>query len=131
MGLDLKLFSDGPLWDLQLTNGDLSFVTGAEQLQQKLKQKLWLLLGEWFRDITAGVDYYGSVLIKNPDLVTFETLIRTEIMEEDHVVDITSFELTFDGFKRNAMITTGIQSDFIEDKFFTFKLNLIGEPPNA
>ena len=73
-------------------NGDLArgvvVLKGREAVGQNVKQRLLLLRGEWFLDITAGVPYYESVLGRfNPEHTAL--LFREEILKVQDVTGAT------------------------------------------
>lgn len=52
--LDLAHDEDG---DLDLTGGDLNLIDGPEAVIQDVVFAIRMLRGEWFLDVTEGVDY--------------------------------------------------------------------------
>jgi len=59
--MDLKLTN----YDIDITNGKLSFVTGIEAIAQSVVMKWRTWLGETAYDITAGVPYLQVIFKKN------------------------------------------------------------------
>ena len=87
--------------------------TTALYVQQKLRIKLSTFKGEWYLDNTLGIDYFNSVLIKDPNLNLIEDVYKTKISEVDGVEEIVEFDLLFDKSTRTftidfkVKITTG------------------------
>lgn len=88
MARDLKLDSNR---DLALESGDLAFVDDGAEVAQAVGIRLRFFLGEWFLDNRLGVDYYGTVYVKDPDLTAIEALFRRTIMETPGMGPLTEY----------------------------------------
>lgn len=95
--MDLSLDSSG---DLELQDDDLLLVTGSVSLAQRIRVSLDVLRGEWALDLSAGIDWLGSVLVKNPDLAFLDAIFRARIVEVPGVDRILSLELDLDESRR-------------------------------
>ena len=96
-------------WDLALDPGrhDLTggIVTGADEILQRLKVRLWRHLGEWFLNTSGGLPWYdagseataGQGLLGSRDLRAAELLIRRETLETDGVLRIVRLNAVFTG----------------------------------
>jgi len=73
---DLKLDTFG---ELDLSSGDLQFVTGADAVAQHLRIRLRFFLGEWFLDTRVGIPYFSVFFIKQPNLAAIEAIYRRAI----------------------------------------------------
>ncbi len=100
--IDLKL--DDLNHDLTVQNYDLQLVTEADQLTQKLKNKILFFYSEWFLDTTQGVQYYEIALVKNPDLVLISNMIKAAILDTQGVFEIISYEQTMDNRARKLSV---------------------------
>lgn len=69
--------------DLQLTR-----ISNATALKQRIQNRLALFVGEWFLESTAGVDWF-SVLGKS-NVAAIEALVRKELAREENIVSINS-----------------------------------------
>ncbi len=79
--------SDG---DIDITNGRMSLVTGAEEKRQKIENRLELGKGEWFLDTREGTPWLQSILgSKNPDLSIPGRVLRSVIVSVEGIVDAT------------------------------------------
>ena len=81
--LDILLDRDG---DLKVSEtGDISL---TESVRQAIIIRLRWFLGEWRLGPGNGLDYWGTVLVKNPNLVKIRQAIRDEIMSVDEVNEV-------------------------------------------
>ncbi|WP_426447550.1 DUF2634 domain-containing protein [Paenibacillus sp. S-38] len=93
-----KLSEDG---DLVIKNGELQMVEGDEELLQCIRIELSTYKGEWFLDSNMGVDYYGKILVKNPNYAVIKAELTAAILREPRIrsVDLIEF-VNFDRAKR-------------------------------
>lgn len=91
--------------------GDLAFVGGAESIAQAHRQKLRAFLGEYFLDETQGIDWFGEVLVKNPNLPAVRTLIRSQIEEVPGTRSVDTFNVEFSKGSRSLSINYTATSD--------------------
>lgn len=97
--------------DIQIEGGDLALVSGADALAQRLTEKLRLFRGEWFLDTRIGVPWFRDVLgSKSPRGEVVQGAIRQPILDDDEVIEITRFEIDFDGDTRKVRMDMGIRS---------------------
>ena len=71
---------------------------------QRLQIKLKTFLGEYFLDNTMGVDYLGSILIKNPNTNLIADLLKIQITSEPDVTGITNFSLQYNNITRQLIV---------------------------
>ena len=98
---DFKLDTFG---ELDLTTGDLVFVTGADAVAQHLKIRLRFIRGEYFLDTRVGLPYYSQIWVKNPNLAAVETIYRRAIRETPGVDTLDRFDFSFDASTRELSI---------------------------
>ncbi len=67
-----------------------------ETAAQRLLITLRMFTGEWFLDLTAGVPYYQSILVKNPDLDLIRSVLRQTIAADPLVVDVPRVDVELD-----------------------------------
>lgn len=89
---DIKLDTDN---DLDITNNDLTIITGLDEVTQRLRQTLKTFQGEWFLNLEAGVSYYQDILKKNPNLDVVSTVLKNAILSVPGVIDLLEFEFDF------------------------------------
>lgn len=88
--------------DMKLTGGDISIVTLDAAIRQRLLQTLRLFLGEWFLDTSAGVPYYQSILVKNPNLDVVQASIKNAILSTPGIIELLSFNFNYDAAQRKV-----------------------------
>lgn len=107
--IDLLLDADG---DIDVSAGDLAFALGAAGVVQACESALSLVLAEWFLDLAQGVDYFGKVLVKNPNLLVVNGLIRAALLAVPFVNEVVSLGVGFAGDTRTLSITWRVSTDF-------------------
>lgn len=94
--IDEKIDADG-LPDIYLADdGDIAFATDAVAVALHVKQRLTTFNGEWFLDTSVGVKWLSEVMGFGPDTAISESLMKSEMMKTDGVVEITGFSYRFD-----------------------------------
>ena len=89
-----------------VTQGSM-FLTGREEIEQTIKTRLRLFLGEYFRDITDGTPWFEQILGKGTSMSAREAALRNRIVRTPGVVRLTSFSTTFDLNTRTYSVTAG------------------------
>lgn len=109
---DLKI--DPTTGDLmQGANGDLVLTDDAsgETTAQLVRIALRTFAGEWFLNTDLGVDYFGTILVKNPDLGAVQLAIQDCMLGVPGVAGITSYAQSFDSTNRRLKVTATLQGD--------------------
>lgn len=111
--MDLRLTD----YDLDLTNGELTWVTGAEAVAQDIQMRLRTFLGESVYDASAGVPYLQIIFEKQTQEFTVESILRQQILATPGVLSILSFDFEVDPFTRtftgtSKVLTTDGEIDF-------------------
>lgn len=96
--MDFKL--DPISWDIIWRNGPLRKEETTQPLTetvgQRLKIRLQTFLGEWFINTVYGVPYWQRLLgIKQTSKAAADLIFQQEILKEEGVKEIVSFESTF------------------------------------
>ena len=78
---------------------------------QKIRIKLLWFEAEWRWNIEEGLPYIEELSVKNPDIDSFESLIREKIFEVDEVTDVKNVEITYDRKTREAVICFTAHTD--------------------
>lgn len=73
------LLIDNVTDDISLTNGDLSLVSGPDELAQRVKDKLLTFVNEWFLDTSYGLDYREQILGGKVSLAVVSAVLRNAI----------------------------------------------------
>lgn len=102
-----------------LDSGDIAtsgsqFVSGASEVAQTIKTRLQLFLGEYFRDVAEGTDWFGRILGKNVGLGRAEAEIKRRIAQTPDVRAITGFQFDFDTASRTATVTCSVATPYGE-----------------
>lgn len=100
--MDLKLTADG---DLDITNGELSFVRGRDAIAQDIKMALSTWLGESIYDTTAGVPYLQIIFKEKSPNVDAIRLILKQIAERRPGVLGVQLEPDYDRQTRKLTVT--------------------------
>lgn len=102
-------------WDLALdpvTNdlhfdaaGDLVLCDGADLAMQSIRTVLLTHTGEWWGDVTLGIDWVGEVLVKDPRLDIVRALLADQILSVPGVRAVGDIGIDIDPNTRAATIT--------------------------
>ncbi|MBU6429422.1 MAG: hypothetical protein KGR26_10455 [Cyanobacteria bacterium REEB65] len=108
---DLKL--DPQTWDLDLSGSTLNLTDDAsgDTATQAVGIRLKLILGEWFLDTRIGMDYFGTVFVKNPNLAAIEAMIQAAILDTPSIARIVNFSQVFDRTARQLTVTCTLLDD--------------------
>ena len=107
---DLKI--DPQTNDISLTQGLVDSISSAsDEKAQRIRERLLTVRGEWFLDVTFGLDYYGVVWVKGtPPAVLIAHVQREILAEADQGDKFTKFELTYDSITRTLSIDAVLES---------------------
>lgn len=97
--------------DLKLARFDLQIVNGMNATKQRIKILLKSFLEEWFLDITNGIPYYEEIFRKRPDGREVENLIKVAIKSVPGVLEILSFDLSYDNAERRLTIDFSVSTE--------------------
>lgn len=108
--------------DIFVSNGNLATVSAIDQITQDVSTRLQTFLGEYFADVTYGLDF-SPVFNKPLDTSLFDTLVKKIIAGTLGVASITNYQSVIDTRARNYSITfsaTAINGDlFTGNETFT------------
>ena len=83
--MDLKLTD----YDMDLTEGELSFVTGQEAIAQHITMRLRTWLGETVYDTSAGVPWLQVIFVgKNPNLDSINFILSQHVLDTPGVTGV-------------------------------------------
>lgn len=97
--------------ELDLSTGMIVFVSGLDAIRQDVACRLKLQQGEWFLDPSRGLDFFGQVLVKNPNLGRLRAIFRAAILGAPGVKDITAMQLKLDRSTRSLAVTFTAATD--------------------
>lgn len=86
--------------DIAIVNNTIHFFTGADEVGQRITQRLRTFLGEWFLNQNIGVPYFQEILKKNPNNRIVEAVFKREIIDTPGVIGLESFEILADNATR-------------------------------
>lgn len=98
-------------------NGDIylneeSDIELTDSVLQAVRIRLKWFLGECqLYDQEIGTDYYGVILVKNPDKTLAATEIRSQIMLVDEVTDVLSVDISVNSKTRKGTISYTFKTD--------------------
>lgn len=95
---------------LLIENFDLKLIDDTDQIQQNLLIRLKFILREWYLDNTQGVPYYEDFFIKNPNQIRIESVLKTEIVNTDGVVELLAFESAYDDRLRKYSVKFSVRT---------------------
>jgi len=99
-------------WDLTISNYDLVFVTGADQVAQHIKERLQMFYGEWFLARDLGVDYFGKVFEKGADYDEMYNMFLREIVGTTGVTEVLSLTIeTLNASEGSVKLTFVVKAD--------------------
>lgn len=97
---DILLDKEG---DIALTSdGDISLVTSP--VQEVLIKLRWYF-AEWVFDPEKGIQWFESVLVKNPDIDGIKKRLIREILDVDDVLEVPSMNVSIDPETRRARVS--------------------------
>ena len=102
VAMDLLLGDDG---DLAFSNGDVVLVRGDAGVRQEARIRLSFRLGEWFLDLTAGIDFPGRVFTKPANPVGAQSAFRAELRKTTRVRTVRDVLLDFSGADRRLTVS--------------------------
>jgi hypothetical protein len=85
--------------DIALSSARFSLVYDADYRAQRLQIALRHVMGEFFRDQSAGTDYLGAILGKSTDL-SRRAEYRRRVLQVPGIAEVTRIELTLDASTR-------------------------------
>ena len=91
--------------DIAIVDGGLPLVTGIEETRQLLKQTLQSFRGDWFLNLDLGLPYFQTILRKSTTVSAIENIYLEAIASVKGVLDIDTFNLSFNPATREADIT--------------------------
>ncbi len=106
--IDLLLDDDG---DLVVTT-DLQWSKGIPAVAQGVKIRLQTFRGEWFLDLNHGVPYWQDLLGQKFSRLRARAAFVPAIVAAPGVLELHSFEVTYDGHTRAMAVNTEIRSVF-------------------
>lgn len=91
--------------DIDISSGDMVYLTGNEAIAQHVLVRLRFFSGEWFLDTRIGIPYFQQILVKNPDDAAVRAIFIEAIVTTPGIDSLDSFEMDYDGPTRALRVT--------------------------
>lgn len=95
-----------------IATSEIQFISGRDEIAQTIRTRLRLFYGEYFRDITDGTPWFQRILGKNENLNAVEAILRTRIRETKGVIQLASFNMTYELNPRRLSVTGSVLTQF-------------------
>jgi len=92
-------------YDLDITDGELTFVRGAEAITQDIQMRLRTWLGETPYDQAAGVPYLQVIFQRGVELDAIQFILENRILDTPGVEQVTNLDLDLDARTRVLTVT--------------------------
>lgn len=92
MSYTLKL--DAFEHDIRIRNGKFIYVTGADEVRQRIKVALWHNWNEYFLNRPSGVPWYDGILGSKMQASTLENILRKKILDVPGVLRIINLDVS-------------------------------------
>ena len=92
-------------YDLDITDGDLTFVRGAEAITQDVRMRLRTWLGETPYDVSAGVPYLQVIFERGVELDAVRFILENRILDTPGVEQVTELDVELNPRTRVANVT--------------------------
>jgi hypothetical protein len=99
-----NLAIDQTTGDLIMTAGQIQQVSGVDAIAQAVYCDLKTFLGEYWLDKEIGVPYYQVVFKKGVDLSLINTLMKSQMLKREDVIEITEYESSLNTSTRKLTI---------------------------
>lgn len=106
--------------DIAIKDGRMYYVTGGNEVAQRVMTRIRRLKGEWINYTPAGIPYYTEIL-GTKDVQRFNLLLRKEIFNTDGVEEIRKLNLLFDNKTNKCSVYAEIK---VKGEFFTISEDL-------
>lgn len=97
--------------DLVMISGDLVINSGIDAVRQAAYSRLRFFKGEWFADELVGIDFWGSILIKNPSLPDIREIIRQELLATPGIRSVEQILLDLTNSTRALAVSFAAMQD--------------------
>lgn len=98
--------------DGDITTQGVQFTSGLDEIEQTIRTRLRLFLGEYFRDITDGTPWFEQILGKGVSVDARDAAIRNRVARTSGVIRLTSYTSDFNINTREYSVTIGVLTSF-------------------
>lgn len=96
--------------DLVFTSNVLTFVEGADEVVQRLRQRLRTFFGEWFLNTSLGIPYFQEILKKNPQQGVVDAILKKHIVNTPGVIKLLEYAFETNASARTSTLTFKVLS---------------------
>jgi hypothetical protein len=100
----MDLLLDRTSHDLQIVGYDLALVEDIDLIRQRIKQRLLLVLGEWFLDTSIGLPWYQEIFKKSTSQERVKALLINQITQTEGVNKILDFQFSYNSSNRGLTV---------------------------
>ena len=90
--------------DLAYENGKIKWVTGDDEIMQRIKVRLRRIFGEWFLYYTAGIPYFNGQMLGSNDYDYTRLTIREAILSTAGVTSIQTLNLLINATTKKVAV---------------------------
>jgi hypothetical protein len=108
--IDLKI--DTATWDLIVENGELATVEDGDEIAQRVAVATKTHLGEWTFDTDLGLQWFGEIFVRDPNIPRITDRFRALWIGIDGVTAILALELIHDPIARSLTVNGTINTEF-------------------
>lgn len=87
------------------SGANYAFADGIAAVDQGIRCRVSLLLGEYWLDESLGVPWLQEVLVKNPQAIVVKSVIGAAISDTPDVQNVTAFEFAIDAATRRGTVS--------------------------
>lgn len=99
--------------DVVLRDGDIALCDGGDLLAQTCKQVVGTNRGEWFLNLNEGIDFYGALLVKRPDMDAVKSQIAGALLQVDPDFVLGDFGWSQEGRALDIRFTASTMADTV------------------
>lgn len=97
--------------DIATKDGKMYYVTGGNEVAQRVVTRIRRLKGEWANYTPAGIPYYSEIL-GTKNIQKFNLMLRKEIFATSGVEEIRKLNLLFDNNKCSVYAEIKVNGEF-------------------
>ena len=90
--------------DRVIVNGDWATVDNGDAAAQRIRDRLETFIKEWFLDLSYGVPYRETILVKNARLDVINAVLKGEILKSQDGT-FTEFDIELDSRTRKLTVS--------------------------
>ena len=98
--------------DMIMGRGTATFIQSSEAVGQAIKTRLLLWQGEWWEDLEEGLPMMQRILGFRNTQQAADILIRERILGTENVLNIISFDSSYDGDTRSYSYQSEVATAF-------------------